>query len=77
MFAANFLGWFEFRLPEKWQDSLNEVGNHSSALLKSYLHGMTATLLATPCSAPFLGTAVAFALTQDGSGILVILLLWA
>lgn len=72
VFAANFLGWFEFRLPEKWQDSLNEVGNHSSALLKSYLHGMTATLLATPCSAPFLGTAVAFALTQDGSGILVI-----
>ncbi len=72
VFAANFMGWFEFRLPEKWQDSLNEVGNHSSAMLKSYLHGMTATLLATPCSAPFLGTAVAFALTQEALGIWVI-----
>ncbi|MCV5753209.1 protein-disulfide reductase, partial [Escherichia coli] len=30
-----------------------------------YVQGMFATLLATPCSAPFLGTAVAFALGVD------------
>lgn len=38
-----------------------------------FIAGMLATLLATPCSAPFVGTAVAFALTGS-NGILIVVM---
>lgn len=60
LFAANMLGLFEIKLSSKANTWLATTGNQS--LLGHYLQGMFATLLATPCSAPFLGTAVAFAL---------------
>ncbi|MGL5304050.1 MAG: protein-disulfide reductase DsbD family protein [Aeromonas sp.] len=60
LFCANLLGLFEIRLPSALTTALatrggNGLGGH-------FLQGSFATLLATPCSAPFLGTAVAFAL---------------
>ncbi|MBS4694688.1 thioredoxin family protein [Aeromonas allosaccharophila] len=60
LFCANLLGLFEIRLPSALSTRLaisggNGLGGH-------FLQGSFATLLATPCSAPFLGTAVAFAL---------------
>ncbi|RBW41668.1 cytochrome C biogenesis protein [Psychromonas sp. B3M02] len=60
LFTANMLGLFEIQLPSSMQTWLATKGGHS--YLGHYLQGMFATLLATPCSAPFLGTAVAFAL---------------
>lgn len=60
IFTANMLGLFEIQLPPSMQTWLATKGGHS--YLGHYLQGMFATLLATPCSAPFLGTAVAFAL---------------
>ncbi|WP_413700843.1 protein-disulfide reductase DsbD family protein [Psychromonas sp. KJ10-10] len=60
VFGANMLGLFEIQLPSNVQTWLATKGGHS--YLGHYLQGMFATLLATPCSAPFLGTAVAFAL---------------
>ncbi|MCG6200051.1 protein-disulfide reductase DsbD family protein [Psychromonas antarctica] len=60
LFAANMLGLFEIQLPTVMQTWLASKGSHS--YLGHFLQGMFATLLATPCSAPFLGTAVAFAL---------------
>jgi suppressor for copper-sensitivity B len=60
LFAVNMLGLFEIQLPTNLQTWLATKGDHS--YLGHYLQGMFATLLATPCSAPFLGTAVAFAL---------------
>lgn len=60
LFGANMLGLFEIQLPSNLQTWLATKGGHS--YLGHYLQGMFATLLATPCSAPFLGTAVAFAL---------------
>ncbi|MFH0257704.1 protein-disulfide reductase DsbD family protein [Vibrio rumoiensis] len=60
LFGANMLGLFELRLPASMNTWLATKGgnNHSG----HFIQGMFATLLATPCSAPFLGTAVAFAL---------------
>ncbi len=61
LFTCNMLGLFEFRLP-------GFVGERAAAAggvqghLGDFLTGAFATLLATPCSAPFLGTAVGFAL---------------
>lgn len=60
LFTANLLGFFELRLPSRFSTSIAAKGNDST--LGHFVQGMFATLLATPCSAPFLGTAVAFAL---------------
>ncbi|AJQ97459.1 protein-disulfide reductase DsbD family protein [Gynuella sunshinyii] len=65
VFLANLLDRFAIQLPQGLQGKLVKVGEGQSGLLKSYLQGGTATLMATPCSAPFLGTAVAFAFTQS------------
>ncbi|WP_421283429.1 protein-disulfide reductase DsbD family protein [Aeromonas veronii] len=60
LFCANLLGLFEIRLPSALSTRLATSGGNG--LGGHFLQGSFATLLATPCSAPFLGTAVAFAL---------------
>jgi thiol:disulfide interchange protein len=48
--------------------SLTRVGNsallHSPGLTGSFFFGVLATVVATPCTAPFMGAAVGYALTQ-------------
>jgi len=63
VFACNLWGWFEVRLPMAVSD-LGEHATHVHGLGGHFLQGVFATLLATPCSAPFLGTAVGFALSR-------------
>lgn len=60
IFALNLLGLFEFRLPSRLTTWMAQRGGNDQA--GHFVQGMFATLLATPCSAPFLGTAVAYAL---------------
>ena len=60
LFCANLLGLFEIRLSSNLNTRLATTGGNG--LGGHFLQGCFATLLATPCSAPFLGTAVAFAL---------------
>ncbi|MFT6349582.1 MAG: suppressor for copper-sensitivity B [Psychromonas sp.] len=60
LFTANLLGLFEVQLPARLSTSVANKGGN--ATFGHFVQGMFATLLATPCSAPFLGTAVAFAL---------------
>ncbi|WP_420463913.1 thioredoxin family protein [Candidatus Palauibacter sp.] len=62
-FTLNMWGLFEIPLPA----SLAKVGSTgpSEGLAGHLATGFFATLMATPCSAPFLGTALGFALTQD------------
>lgn len=66
LFALNMWGLFEISGPDQVGNAANDAiareesqGRHISS---NFLTGMFATLLATPCSAPFLGTAVGFAL---------------
>ncbi|WP_407331116.1 protein-disulfide reductase DsbD family protein [Enterovibrio sp. 27052020O] len=63
LFAANMLGLFEIHLPSNVSTWMASKGDNS--YVGHFTQGMFATLLATPCSAPFLGTAVAFALTTN------------
>ncbi|OEE31282.1 cytochrome C biogenesis protein, partial [Vibrio genomosp. F10 str. ZF-129] len=63
LFGANMLGLFEFRLSSNTHTWLASQGDNS--YIGHFTQGMFATLLATPCSAPFLGTAVAFALATS------------
>ncbi len=63
LFACNLLGFFEIALPSAVGDAALKVG-HGDSLAGHFGTGAFATLLATPCSAPFLGTAVGFALSR-------------
>jgi suppressor for copper-sensitivity B len=62
VFAANLFGIFEISLPTGLQTRLaSSSGREGYA--GDFATGAFAAVLATPCSAPFLGTAIAFALT--------------
>lgn len=73
LFALNLLGLFEIPLPRLLADRLSWTQGHGS-LTKDFFSGAFATVLATPCTAPFLGTAVGFALAGGTVEILVIFL---
>lgn len=68
LFACNLFGLFEITLPSRLNDLMTPgVGSgqgHHHSLGGHFLTGVFATLLATPCSAPFLGTAVGFAFAR-------------
>ena len=78
LFAANLWGWFEVPLPR----ALASLGERlpsertggSNGLVGHFSTGAFAALLATPCSAPFLGTAVGFALSRGTPEILAVFL---
>ncbi|MDX1710380.1 MAG: protein-disulfide reductase DsbD family protein [Rhodovibrionaceae bacterium] len=77
LFSLNLLGMFEIRLPAGLNDAVADAGDpahghHRHSLGGAFLTGAFATLLATPCSAPFLGTAVGFALSRGTAQILLI-----
>jgi len=63
LFAANLWGGFEINLP-RWLLDRTPAGEAQPSLTGHFLSGALATLLATPCSAPFLGTAIGFALAR-------------
>lgn len=71
-FAANLWGLAEVPLPG-FAGRLSPAFDHRS-LLGNVAVGAFATLLATPCSAPFLGTAVGFALAAGPVEIVTIFL---
>jgi len=63
VFALDLFGVFEIALPQRvtrgllgWTGLAGDAG--------SFVQGLFATVLATPCTAPFLGTALGFAFTQ-------------
>lgn len=74
LFACNLLGLFEFRLPGFLGNRLGAPTGPDArpSLFGDFLTGAFATLLATPCSAPFLGTAVGFALAAGAAEIVAV-----
>lgn len=76
--ALNFAGLFEFGL------SLTRLGQHDPALaarasqvgvgpmLGSFGSGVLAVLVATPCTAPFMGSALGYTLGQPAAAVLVV-----
>ena len=69
VFALNLFGVFEVSLPQSITRSLLSTSERKD-LLGSFFQGVFATVLATPCTAPFLGTALGFAFTQSAPIIL-------
>ena len=71
LFAANLWGLFEFHLPGVLADAGAAAGQ-AHGMGGHFLTGALATLLATPCSAPFVGTAIGFALSRGTGEIIVV-----
>lgn len=71
LFACNLLGFFEVTLPG-WMSNIAGRRLDPKTLGGNFLTGAFATVLATPCSAPFLGTAIGFALSRGAAEILAV-----
>ena len=72
LFASNLWELFQIPLPS-WLGDLGAGGtNGSHGMAGHFASGAFATLLATPCSAPFLGTAIGFALARGTPEILAV-----
>ena len=69
VFALNLFGVFEVVLPGRASTAL-ESASSAGGMAGSFFQGVFATLRATPCTAPFLGTALGFAFSQSSFVIL-------
>ncbi len=77
-FIANLLGIFEVNFSQFLATILNKKISQGeerhNIFVPNFFSGVLAVLLATPCSAPFLGAAISFALAQSFSVIFLIFL---
>jgi suppressor for copper-sensitivity B len=71
LFTENFWGFYEIILPERMTSLGYELSNKKGNM-GHFLTGMFATLLATPCSVPYLGTAVTFTLSRGPLEIILV-----
>ncbi|MEO5717809.1 MAG: protein-disulfide reductase DsbD domain-containing protein, partial [Chthoniobacterales bacterium] len=73
VFALNLFGVFEITLPASATSGL--LGwSAREGYAGSFFQGVFATVLATPCTAPYLGTALGFAFAQSAAIILLMFL---
>jgi len=70
LFAGNLWGLFEVGIPSALAKTVPVLGEHR--LFSDFGAGLFAVALATPCSAPFLGTALTFALTRGPTEIFMV-----
>jgi len=75
-FGLSLFGVFEIRLPGAAvagvSTAISRKGNEAGGTTASFWEGVFATILATPCTAPFLGSALGFAFSQPAWVILLI-----
>jgi thiol:disulfide interchange protein len=76
LFCLNLWGLFEIPLPQALA-RLGGIGMTGGGVPREgiaghFFSGLFATLMATPCSAPFLGTAISFALAQRAPVVLAV-----
>ena len=62
LFSLNLFGIFVISLPNFLNST--RISNSINSHARDFFNGFFATLMATPCSAPFVGTALTFAFTQ-------------
>lgn len=74
LFAANLWGAFEFSTPAAAGRASAVLPADRDGFAGSFWTGVLATALATPCSAPFVGAALSFALTRGSAEIAAIFL---
>lgn len=75
VFAMSLFGVFELGAGvSSWAGSgkLQQKGRESGGLVSSFMSGVLATAVATPCTGPFLGTTLGFAVTLSNAGAMLI-----
>ncbi len=79
IFSANLLNLFEINLGSSLSNIINRKINKNKnqhdvlhVIFTNFLSGILVVLLATPCSAPFVGSAISFAFTQDSLTLFII-----
>lgn len=72
-FIGNVWGVFEFNVPGSLQKQMG-LCMHTT---RAFLTGVLSVFVATPCTAPFVGTAVGFALSRDTADIWAVFLMMA
>ncbi|MDA9231496.1 thioredoxin family protein [Rickettsiales bacterium] len=79
IFSANLLNLFEINLGSSLSNIINKKINKNKdqhdilhVIFTNFLSGILVVLLATPCSAPFVGSAISFAFTQDSLALFII-----
>ncbi len=68
--ALNLFGVFEVTLNSRATGAASELASRQG-FSGAFFNGMLATVLSTPCTAPFLGAALAFAFTQPATIIIL------
>jgi thiol:disulfide interchange protein DsbD len=71
--ALNLFGVFEVTLGGRAMGAASELASRGGAP-GAFFNGVLATLLATPCTAPYLGAALGFAFTQPSAVIILTML---
>jgi suppressor for copper-sensitivity B len=71
LFAGNLWSLFEIKLPAQVAGNV-AARDRDHDFAGDFLNGVFATILATPCSAPFLGTVIGFALVRGPVEILAV-----
>jgi thiol:disulfide interchange protein len=71
LIALNLFGVFEITLSSKAAGAASDLAGRQGGS-GAFFNGVLATVLATPCTAPFLGAALAFAFTQSAVVTLVV-----
>ncbi len=61
VFALSLLGLYEFRLPSRFVNAVNNRATNSSGWMGALLLGLTVTLVSFSCTAPFVGSLLAIA----------------
>ena len=75
LFSLNLIGVFSIDIPIFFKKFINraiEFNKKSSEFLKNFFLGSFITILSTPCSAPFIGTAIGFAFVSPNQIIFLI-----
>lgn len=65
--ALNLAGLFEINIGSGASNKLSQNEGAGSARLNSFLTGALAVVVASPCTAPFMGAALGYALTQSAA----------
>lgn len=64
LMALNLIGVFEFGMRLQSVAGSIQVPRNRNNLLDAFLSGVLATIIATPCTAPFMGAAIGYTLSQ-------------
>jgi thiol:disulfide interchange protein len=59
VFALSFFGWFEIKLPSKWNNSVDDKAGKTSGIISIFLMAFTLVLVSFSCTAPIIGLLLA------------------